>query len=409
MTTRIEQATQKAYEREDLNAFITVVETSAHVEDDPTKPLNGVPFAVKDNIAVAGIPMTCASEQFADRIPDRNASVVDSLLDAGAAVIGKTNMDECSYGTTGEFGLDGPVHNPWNMEMISGGSSSGSAAAVTAGIVPFALGTDTGGSARIPASLCGIWSYRPTHNLEQLQGVHELVASMDTIGVMASSSSWLVRVWHALAGAAVSVRREPKIAWLEGTGLPPIDPEVLELTRSFMEPVCTAQYEAPWLPILEEAYRPIRSSEAYAMHEHFVSAAPDKYQPRTLNLLARDQAVRGWQYFRAHASRERLKHDLLQIFDQVDYLALPTTPVTAPPIGTETVTINDKEQPIHEALMSLTSPWSVLGWPVLGVPAGFIDGMPIGVQIVGRPGSDKELIGFASWIAGALPTASTSA
>lgn len=409
MAITVESAIQKAKELEKLNAFISVISHPSPDESGEPTPFTGVPFVVNDNISVAGLPLTNASEQYEGRVASRNAKILQPLLDAGAVVIGKTNIDELGYGATGEHGVGGPVANPWDFSRISGGASSGAAAAVAAGIVPFAIGTDSGGSTRIPASLCGVWAFKPTHSADLLNGVHILSESMDTVGVMATSSTWLVRVWRAVIDARVTTPRDPKIAWLSGAGIAPIDEQVRELTSNYLEPVLTTCYEAPWLSNLLEAYRPLKSAETYATHEPLMNSAPDKFQQRTLNMLALDQSVRGWQYFKAQNCSKRLRHDLLHIFDEVDYLAMPTTPIVAPKIGKEKVTIGENSYSTDKALHSLTAAWSVLGWPVLCVPAGHINGMPVGVQIIGRPGSDNDLLGMASYLAGALSTPTTTA
>ncbi len=410
VATTVQDALVAARESSDLNALITLIDEPEPSRDE-SGTLGGVPFLVKDNISTAGIATTCGSDHFLHRIPKNNAGCLESLLNAGAQIIGKCNMDECAYGVTGEFGLNGPVKNPWNTDYISGGSSSGAAAAVAAGIVPFAIGTDTGGSVRIPASLCGVWGFKPTYGFIDSGRIMSLAKSMDTVGILATSSSWLVKTWHAMTGLATQTRRDPKIIWLSGQGMPPISDEVLTLTYDYIKPILAGDHDAPWLTPLTDAYGPLRSGEAYALHEQFVRSAPDKYQARTLDLLHRDAEVRASTYYSADQLRVRMRHDLLQIFkdSEVDFLAMPTTPIPAVPIGTSSVTLRGQELPVHETLLSLAVPWSVLGWPVLSVPAGFIDGLPVGIQIIGKPDSDRELVGFASQIAGLLTTPSTSA
>lgn len=379
-----------AKERADLNAFVTVVDRPAPSADGP---LRGLPIAVKDVIDTVGILTTRGSRHFAHHVPMSDAACVELLVRAGAVLVGKTTTHEFANGPIGDSALNGAARNPCDLERITGGSSAGSASAVAAGIVPFALGTDTGGSVRIPASLCGVVGFKPTFGRLSTRGVFPLAPSFDTVGFLTDDPDLLARVW-SLVDLAPAGRPATRVGLLTGEGISPVDPAVDGVVRRFLDPLRPVELSLPELGRTWEIYRRMQGAEAHAIHRERLATAPEFFQPDVRDRLEAGEAVRGWEYVTALDLRRRLQDDLLAVFDDVDVLALPTTPITAPLLGAADVDLAGRRVPVREALLSLTHPWSVLGWPAASVPAGTVAGLPVGAQFVAAPGRDAALIDF---------------
>ena len=417
----------------DLNAFVTLdpegAEAAARKVDGELAsgidrgPLHGVPVAVKDIIDVAGLPTGMGSAHFNGHVAGTDAACVTMLREAGAVIVGKTGTHEFAYGGSGDVSVNGPVRNPRDRERMSGGSSSGSAVAVAAGTVPLALGTDTGGSVRIPAAFCGIAGFKPPYGAIPTGGVFPLSVSFDHVGVLAGTADDCRIAYRALTGQAEpepqpDVRGAPhrRVAWLEPPGLEPsdtgspmpgspmpgspgrdapkrdepgtdvsvIDPEVERTVRALFPDATSERID---LPEIRRIFRAIQDAEAYDVHAERVAEAPGRYQAPTLERLERAGRTPGWRYLRAVRERERFAREIAGLLDRYDYLALPTLPITAPKIG-------ETEGPFGPhvpALVSLTCPWNVVGLPALSVPAGTVNGLPVGAQLVTRRGAESLL------------------
>ncbi|MFF4236543.1 amidase [Actinomadura geliboluensis] len=358
-------------------------------------PLHGIPVAVKDIIDVAGLPTGMGSAHFAGHVAEADAACVAALRDAGAVIVGKTGTQEFAFGATGDVSASGPVRNPRDRERMSGGSSSGSAAAVAAGTVPLALGTDTGGSVRIPSAFCGVAGFKPAHGAVPAGGVFPLSPSLDHVGVLAGTAADCLLAYEALTGPLARDGAEDgseplgRAAWIEP---PAADPEVVRTVRALVP-------DAPAEPLdfagLREVFLAIEFSEAYDVHAERIAAAPDRYLPVTRGRLEEAGRMPGWRLVRALRERDRYAAEIAALLDRYDLLAMPTMPITAPKIGATECEFG----PLTALLVSLTSPWNVLGLPALTVPAGTVGGLPAGVQLVTRRGAEDVLFRAAERLA----------
>jgi Asp-tRNA(Asn)/Glu-tRNA(Gln) amidotransferase A subunit family amidase len=410
------------------NAFIT----SCIIERGSDGPLRGLDVALKDNIAVAGVPMTAGSTMLRGCVPARNAPVTDRLLDAGARVVGKANMDEFAFGPTGETSAYGPTRNPRDPEYTPGGSSSGSAAAVASGTADLALGTDTGGSVRIPASYCGVLGLKPTLGAIPTEGVVELAGSLDTVGLLSTSVPTLARGLDTLA-EGFTADGEPAPLDPAGTtiGVPepfygaPADAEVAETVRDVVEGLVAAgaterQVELPGADDTSPVWRAIAMSELYmymlgdALPYRQPAATPPGYagafgdarraridrlsEPLKQYLLIGGVLVTedgGRRYASALASRRRVARAVEDAFEEVDLLVTPTTPTTAFAFG-------EFSRASSPPINGNTHPFNLSGHPALSVPCGRLDGLPVGLQLVGPAGSESRLLRAAQTVEGTV-------
>jgi Asp-tRNA(Asn)/Glu-tRNA(Gln) amidotransferase A subunit family amidase len=390
-----------------LNAFVTVDDAgalaAAHQLDaeraggSDRGPLHGVPVAVKDIIDVAGLPTTMGSAHFAGYVADRDAECVRRLRAAGAIVIGKTTTHEFAYGPTGDRSANGPARNPCNPARISGGSSGGSAVAVAAGMVPLAVGTDTGGSVRIPAALCGVVGFKPAYGAIPTDGVFPLAESLDHVGVLARTADDCLLAYRVLADrpsvAPVQPTEPLRIARLRLGSPHDVDDAVQELcdVRVGDHDVVETSHGAEAC----RAFLVVQQAEASAVHADRMATAPELFDPEVLDRLRDASEVPAWRYVRAQRIREQAHAEVSRLLERYDMFTLPTVPVVAPRLDQREVTINGRNVSVRGALLSLTSVWNLLGLPAVTVPAGTVDGLPVGAQLVGRTGSEEALLSTA--------------
>jgi Asp-tRNA(Asn)/Glu-tRNA(Gln) amidotransferase A subunit family amidase len=355
-------------------------------------PLHGVPVAVKDIIDTAGIPTTMGSRHFAGHVPARDAEVVARLRAAGAVLVGKTTTHEFAYGPTGDVAANGPCANPRDPTRMAGGSSAGSAAAVAAGLVPLAVGTDTGGSVRIPAALCGVAGLRPSPETVPASGVFPLSWTLDTVGPIAGCVADVVLGWQVLAGSAAPdpAPSRPRVGlpaapWFERLDSR-VGAAVEEAVRALRWPV--RPVPVPDAEELSHVYRTVQSAEAVSVHRERIDTAPELFAPETLDRLRTAERVPAWEYARAVRRLHELRADAVRRLAGVDVLVLPTVPILAPPLGARAG--------VRDALLAFTVPWSVLGLPAISVPVSTAGDLPVGVQLVGLPGGDAELLAIAA-------------
>ena len=407
-----------------LNAFITVMgeqalKTATEMEKEQAQgrwrgPLHGIPIALKDNIDTAGARTTAASELFKDRVPTQDAEVVRKLRVAGAVLLGKTNMQEFAYGGTSSVSYFGPVHNPWALDRIPGGSSGGSAAATAAGFCFASLGTDTAGSIRIPACCCGIVGLKPTYGRVSNRGVVPLSWTLDHVGPLCRTVTDAALMLGAIAGydkfdpttsdvpvsdysSAFKIRTSklrlgiPRKPFFEG-----LDPEIAKATDIALEvlrKLTVATVEEMTLPTadmsIDEIYAKVRSVEAYAYHRRWISESPEKYQAATRQrILQNAEAVPTADYVHARLQLDLLRRNIKNIFTSVDLLAMPTLPSSP-------VRIEEATNPTAVSIRN-TSPFDVFGLPAISVPCGFTtNGLPIGLQIVGAPYAESTVLAAA--------------
>jgi aspartyl-tRNA(Asn)/glutamyl-tRNA(Gln) amidotransferase subunit A len=365
-------------------------------------PLCGVPVGIKDLFDVAGVPCAVGSKILADRVPDRDAFVVERLAAAGAVCLGKQNMHEFAYGITTTNDHSGVCRNPWNRDRVPGGSSGGSGAALAAGMCAVALGTDTGGSIRIPAAACGVVGLKPTFGRVSRRGVFPLAWSLDHVGSMARTVEDAARAFAVIAApdsadpwCSTAPLDDPTRDLERGVrdlrvGVPgtpfrdDLDPTV---ERAVEEAIATlvklgarrVDLDTSALRSSYTAFHAILATEASAIHERWMRERPGDYGASTRQALARGFFVSGVDYVNARREQARIRAALEHALREVDVLVTPALPRTAPPIGTPMSREPD------EAWNRLMPPFNLAGVPALGVPCGFdAEGLPIGLQIAGR-------------------------
>ncbi len=398
------------------NAVVYLDPAQAYAQRPGAGPLSGMPVVVKDLIDVAGMPTRCGSAVLADAEPARqDAAVVALLRAAGAVVVAKTHTHEFAYGPTGDIAAEGPCRNPHDPTRITGGSSSGSAAAVAAGLVPLALGTDTGCSVRTPAALCGVVGFKPALGVLPTTGVFPLSETCDHVGLLGRDVETVTVAFNALTGcrldSAAPVRgavvgrptdpywrvHDPEIAAA-------VDRSAATLTRVG---VTLRDISLPGIEELAATYPVIVGAEAYATHARWLAQRPGDYQPATATRLQAAAAHTAAAYITAQRTRRRLAVETTAslLADGIDLLLLPTTPLRATPLCVEQVEVPDGTRvAVRPALLSLTLPFNLLGWPAVSVPAPGMTGLPAGVQLAGLPGSEQLLLAAAACL---TPSGST--
>lgn len=367
-------------------------------------PLHGIPVAIKDNVDTADMPTTMGAAHFLGHRPAADARCVALLREAGAIVIGKTLTHEFAYGPTGDRSVQGAARNPWDPARITGGSSAGSAAAVAAGMVPVALGTDTGGSVRVPSALCGLVGFKPSHGRVSDAGVFPLSPSIEDVGVLAQrvedARAFIGILSEGAIADAGDASDAPRIAWLANAPFAIDHEPVTACARAAAERLAGAALldggeVALHARALQAALSAIQRSEAYEVHAERVEREPGKYDPEVLERLRASRPVQGWEYVRGLKERARLQTAFARIFEHVDALALPTVAITAPVLQQRSVN-GPGSAGVRETLLGLTNPWNVLGLPAISLPAGFVDGLPVGLQLVGPAGADAALLALAA-------------
>ena len=400
-----------------LNCFITVLADSAlkaaanseqrFKSGNPLGPLDGIPVAIKDIIYIEGVRCTAGSKILANNVATYDAPVVKKLKEAGAVIVGTTNLHEFAAGVTSENPHYGPVRNPWEVSRIAGGSSGGSAAAVAAGLAAIAIGTDTAGSVRIPAALCGVLGLKPTYGRVSRLGVIPLAASLDTVGVLSSNAWDAAAILQVIAGHDkddVTTVDSQATEYVNGMSLPYqgarigvlrsysreiIDPRVEEALEKFISKLgevrCTAQdIEIDGMDQIYDRWLLIRRAEATAFHLGWLESSPELYGEDVRKLMELGKDVRAVDYVNALNARPSIIEKFVDSMKGIDFLALPTTCVSAPQTGQQRVTVKGKEVEVYSALNRLTLPFNYLGFPAVSIPSGFVGGLPVGVQMVGR-------------------------
>jgi aspartyl-tRNA(Asn)/glutamyl-tRNA(Gln) amidotransferase subunit A len=435
LLARIEQLNPK------LNAYLTVTAELALAQAKTAEaelfaprgrksrrdrgPLHGVPISLKDNIYTAGIRTTAGSKILRDFIPLHDAPVVTQLLEAGAILLGKTNMHEFAYGVTSNNPHYGPVHNPWDLARIPGGSSGGSAAAVAAGLCYGSIGTDTGGSIRIPASLCGIVGLKPTIDRVNTDGTISLSPRLDCVGPLARTAQDIA---FLLDPILVRPRREPPLSSACKAspklrkfklGLPReffFDLVSSEVRKTFDEALrcfrkvgaAIKEVSIPLLNETEQAGNQIAWPEATHYHQQagWFPARATEYGEDVRTRLEMGTKVSATVYLEALELRDKFIQQLHLVMADagVDALVVPTTPITAPLINEETTCINDKDHPTRALLLRNNRPANLAGVPAISIPCGFTPaGLPVGLQFIGAVTDEHLLLRIAQTFEHAHP------
>jgi aspartyl-tRNA(Asn)/glutamyl-tRNA(Gln) amidotransferase subunit A len=406
-----------------LHAFITVTAELAREQARAAAaelargydrgPLHGVPIALKDLIDIAGIRTTGASAVFADRIPTEDAEVVRRLRDAGAVMLGKLNLHEMAYGASGIIGCVPASRNPHNLAHVTGGSSSGSAAAVAAGLCYAALGSDTSGSIRIPAALCGVVGFMPSYGLVSLRGVIPLSSSYDRVGPMTRSVRDATLVLQAIAGhdpdditsavlpvpddvAAIDAHGpRPRLGVVRRHFFAELHPEVATAIDRALG-VLASFAELRDIELAVDDDRTVFRAESYAFHRPWVERSPGRYQAETLRRIQTGAEVSAADYIEKWQDLQRLRRRLVAQLAGVDLVVTPAVPVPAPSFA-ELDAQPDSLRSRELLLMRNTRPFAIWGTPAVSVPCGTTRaGLPIGLQIAGPMGTDDAVLRLAA-------------
>ncbi len=389
-----------------LGAFTDVLAARAlaRAAGAPTGPLGGVPFAVKNLFDVAGLP-TRAGSAINRTLPAAvaDAPLIARLEAAGAILVGALNMGEYAYDFTGENSHDGPSRNPHDPARMSGGSSGGSGAAVAGGLVPIALGSDTNGSIRVPASLCGVWGLKPTYGRLPRHGTFPFVASLDHLGPLARCATDLALAYDAMQGpdpadpACADRAAEPVLPGLAGgtAGLRiavaggyfqrGATPEMLAALHNVAQALGARQTaELAGAAEARAAAYVITATEGAALHLERLRADPGAFDPAVRDRLLAGALVPAVHVARAQKVRRQFQAQLRAVFAEVDVLLAPATPCSAPLLGQESFELDGVVVPVRANLGVFTQPISFVGLPVVAVPVAG-PGLPLGVQVIAAP------------------------
>jgi aspartyl-tRNA(Asn)/glutamyl-tRNA(Gln) amidotransferase subunit A len=416
-------------EKDETNSFVTVTAERALEEASRAEaeilagrhrgPLHGVPVALKDLIHTGGVRTTMGSSFFSEHVPDHTATVALRLQQAGSILMGKTNTHEFAYGPTGDLSHFGPTRNPHDKGRITGGSSGGSGAAVATNLCYGALGSDTGGSIRIPAALCGVVGIKPTFGRVSKHGVFPLAWSLDHVGPITRTVEDNAMMLNALAGHDPEdpySRDLPEEDFtralgrgIEGAsvGVPTefyfehVDDEVEARVREAVEAFVSlgAEVREVEIPNLWEtlhAQRLILASEAFAVHEERLKTDPERFDDQSLERLLAGENLQAFRYANARRRQLHSRREFERVLQEVDVVLTPTVPIPATRIGTRETTIGGYEEAVYSALTRLTGPTNLNGLPSLSVPCSTtIRGLPTGLQLIGRSYHEATLYRFA--------------
>jgi aspartyl-tRNA(Asn)/glutamyl-tRNA(Gln) amidotransferase subunit A len=422
-----------------INSFITILKEQSlqeaeKVENELNKEvyrgiLHGIPFSVKDMIAVENVRLTAGSKIFLTHISKSDSTIIKRLKKAGSIILGTNNLNEFAAGITGKNTFFGDTKNPLCVNRITGGSSGGSAAAVAIGLIPFALGTDTGGSVRVPSSLCGIVGFKPTYNSISTTGVYKLSPSLDHIGIMAKNSMDIAIVFSTIKRQQrkfpnyVNKFEEQEIPSLKSSykvlknkesiviGIP--DHYFLDYLEHgiksrfgkfvyFLESdkchfVSTAKINSYGF---FHSWQVVRLFEAYGIHKNIMKKKIGYYGLELRNQLLKGAKIKLKDYSEALMRIKKIQKQFSTLYTKIDFLVLPTTIISAPLISQCKVKIQGKLFSVRRALLRNTFIFNSIGFPALTIPFGysFPSNMPIGIQIIGKPYDDYRLLMFGNYL-----------
>ena len=411
----------------ELGAFTDQVAARAHTRalaidaaraaGEKLPPLAGVPFAVKNLFDIAGVTTRAGSKINRANAPAaRDATVVARLEAAGAILVGACNMDEYAYGFTGENAHDGPSRNPHDLTRMTGGSSGGPASAVAGGLVPVALGSDTNGSIRVPAALCGLYGLKPTYGRLSRAGAFPFVASLDHVGPFARTLEDLAAVYDALQGpdprdpVCTARAAAPVSDRLQGGGKPLrlaiaggyFQAGAMPELRAALETV-TAALGITREAILPEAHRAraaalvLSAAEGGALHRQRLQTNAADFDPDTRDRLIAGAMTPAHWVIQAQKFRRWFHAEVLRVFAHVDVMVALAAPITAPKLGQKTFEFEGREVPVRAALGLYTQPVSFIGLPVVTVPLKRVPGeLPIGLQLIAAPWNELAAFQLAA-------------
>ena len=415
-------------EDKNINSFISILNHNALREAKKAEkeilnnnikgPLHGIPIGIKDNIFTKNITTTMGSQVYKNYIPDINATVVEKLKKSGAIIIGKLNTHELAYGGTGDKSFLGAVKNPYDFTKISGGSSGGSAAAVASSLCYGSLGTDTGGSIRIPASFCGVIGMKPTFGRVSKHGVHPLCWSMDHIGPMTKTVSDNAILMNAISGYdrkdpySVKKEKEDFTRFIKQDisnsviGIPSsyyfdnIDRVVLNKVKEAIKifqglGAKIRTVDIPSIQKISYARKIIFKIEAYAVNKNIVKKYGDLLDKEVKSNLLAGESIKGHEYAHANMIKYHAIQEFNKAFNHVDIILTPTVPVLPTKIGSRDINLNNSSENINNIIGNFTGPTNLCGLPSMSLPCGFSNsGLPIGLQLIGEPFSESVLYKF---------------
>lgn len=409
----------------DINAFISIYTdealNDARAADrriaagDYRGPLDGIPVAVKDNLYMRGRKTTMGSKIHGDFVPDYTATAVERLAAAGAVIIGKTNMHEYALGATTDNPYFGTCRNPWDTDRIPGGSSGGSAAAVAAKMVSGTLGSDTSGSIRIPASMCGVVGLKPTYGRVSRYGCFPEAWTLDHVGPIATSVTDAAILLDAITGwdpKDPSTQQRPPTRTFNSLRTD-LTGTVIGVEKDFYfadvdDDICSLVTNAiEQLRRLGAAIRPVTinglqdcvyaltiidTAETTTVHQRSLRERPGDYGPEVRFLLECGALPSAVDYLTAQQIRERIRDQFRAVFREVDVLVAPTIPLKVPKIGDQVATVNGAEVDIISNLIRLVGPANLVGLPSLSLPCGLAGEMPAGLQVIGKPLGEQDVL-----------------
>jgi aspartyl-tRNA(Asn)/glutamyl-tRNA(Gln) amidotransferase subunit A len=428
-----------------LNAFITILDEPAKREAKHADllikqgkylgSLHGIPISLKDLIYVKGVRSTSGSKILADFVPDYDSTITRKLRKAGAIIVGTNNLHEFASGITGINPHYGPSKNPWDIARMSGGSSGGSAVAVSSGMSLASIGTDTSGSIRVPASLCGIFGLKPTYGRVSKYGVMPLAPSIDHVGPLARSAWDIAALLQVIAGydkmdpssakvpipdylkeisssSSSSETRKNNDGYISTNfkiGIPKqfffdmIEPKVMEVFREFVDRLdgcgitTISNVDVDGTDKILETWRPIRLAEATSIHNEWIVSRHQEYGEDVIRMLQKGQEVAAVHYINAlHKWRQEIRDAFLKAMSEYDALLVPTAIISAPFLDQKEVNIEGKTIEVYSCLSKLTTVFDITGLPALNIPAGLVDSkLPVGVQLVGRPFDESRILKIA--------------
>jgi aspartyl-tRNA(Asn)/glutamyl-tRNA(Gln) amidotransferase subunit A len=405
-----------------VNAFISVLADGARADARRADadiaagryrgPLHGVPISLKDLIDLAGAPTTAASRVLEGRVAVSDAAVTARLRDAGAVFLGKCNLHEFAFGTTSEDSAFGPVRNPADPARSAGGSSGGSAAAVSTGMGFASIGTDTGGSIRIPAAVCGCVGLKPTIGELPSDGIIPLSRTLDHVGPIARSvaDAWLL--YHVMAGdrnppmlpTGSASARSLRLGLLKPYFMDVLDNDVETAFGGALERLAAAGISVAPRPVrhasdIATVYLHLQLPEASAYHARMLEAHPDLYTAPVRQRLELGRYVLAEDYVRARDGADALRREVDAALEDVDALVLPTVPITAQPIGSTSLAVSGRTLPVRALMLRLTQLFNITGHPAISLPCRTsAGGLPVGLQLVGRLGQTPRLLTLAAAI-----------
>jgi len=412
-----------------LNPYITLLadqakenakQAQAEIDKNGLKsPMHGIPIALKDLYYTKGVLTTAASGILKDFKPDYDATITTRIREAGAVLMGKANTHEWAFGPTNEDSYFGPVRNPWDPERISGGSSGGSTVAVATGMAYMAMGSDTGGSIRVPAAYCGVVGFKPTYGLVSLYGVIPVSVTLDHPGPITrsvmdaaitmdmitgydplapclgrekgGSSNFAEQIKNAdnLKGCVLGV---PKNFYFDKTDYP-IEEQFKETVKQLEALGAVIKYvEIPYLDDVPNVSTVIMFSEAAWSHKERVAKFPEAYQPMVMERFQKGMNFKATEYIQAMQDRNKIITAWEETLKELDAVITPTLPITAFKIGSATVVTRGKEEGARDMCVRHTRLANTTGGPALSVPNGMVDGLPIGLMIMGKNGDDKRVL-----------------